>query len=99
MNLEKGRRGWSLPRLCGDPISPSIGGKLFIDILTPINMFAAFPLLEKKRKLMRNSSRLQKKRLSEAICRPRWIAREILMKAFTKEDASGPELQLIFPEL
>lgn len=41
----------------------------------------------------------KKMSLSEALAWPWWIAREILMTAFTKQDANGPELQLIFPEL
>lgn len=40
-----------------------------------------------------------KKCPSEALSRPRWIAGEILVKAFTRQDANGPGLQVIFPEL
>lgn len=42
-------------------VSLSIWGKLFTDILIHVNTPAAFPLLDKRAKLKRNRSQLQKR--------------------------------------
>lgn len=80
-------------------VSLSIWGKLFTDVLIHINTPAAFPLLDKRAKLKRNRSHLQKRMPLTVLSQAEVDPTEILMKTFAKQDANASELQLIFPEL